>query len=89
MDFSYKDGSRTYRLTAELIYEDKDVERYKVWARKNTSKYIMLQNNRPFLKSKNLKDKRFNWKVLEGEITNRSALDKVIEILEFWIDPPG
>ena len=89
MDFSYKDGSRTYRLTVELIYEDKDVERYKGHARKNPGKYIMLQNNRPFLRSKNLKHKRFNWKVLEGEVTNRSALDKVIEILEFWIDPPS
>jgi len=74
-------------MTVELTYEDKAVERYKVHARNNAGKYIMLQNNRPFLRSKNLKYKRLNWKVLEGEIKNRSALDSVIEIIEFWINP--
>jgi hypothetical protein len=88
MDFSLKNGSRTYRMAVELVAEDAVMERYKVHARANPTKFIILQNNRPLIRGKNLKHKRIAWKVLEGEIKNRTAYDELIKILEFWIEPP-
>lgn len=88
MDFFLKNGYKTYRMTVELVSEDASFERYKIIAKNNPGKFIILQNNRPLIRGKNLKHKRLNWMVVEGEITNRTALEEVIKILEFWIEPP-
>ena len=88
MDFSLKQGSRFYKMTVEIIQKNESIELYKVYARGNTSNYIILQNNRPMIRERyKLKTKSLTWKVIEGEIKNRRALNEVIKILEFWIEP--
>ena len=88
MDFYLQNGYKIYFLTCEKVYEGESVERYKVFSKKNPSHYIILQNNRPLLRKKLLlQTKRLTWKVTEGEITNISAVNEVIKIIEDWIQP--
>jgi hypothetical protein len=86
-------GSRVYRLGCERIEKGKEFEKFRVYSRNNPHKKIVLQNNRPLIRTKlNLKTKRYSWKVIEGNITNKVALDKTIEIIEWYLelnpDPP-
>jgi hypothetical protein len=88
MDFTLQQGFTNYRMTVELIYTGDTVERYKVHARNNPDKYIILQNNRPLLRKKYfLQTKKLTWKCTEGTINNVTALNEVIKIIEDWIEP--
>lgn len=76
-------------MTVEVINKTDSIEQYKVSAKANPGNYIILQNNRPMIRERyKLKTKSLTWKVVKGEIKNRTALDEVIKILEFWIEPP-
>jgi hypothetical protein len=83
MNFFLKNGYKTYKMTVELVSEGASFERFKINAKNNSGKFLILQNNWPLIRGKNLKHKRLNWKVVKGEITNRTALDEDIKILEF------
>jgi hypothetical protein len=89
-----KFGSRTYRMICERIEKGKEFEKFRLYPRDNPHKKIILQSNRPLIRNKlNLKTKRYTWKVLEGEIKNQNAVDKVIEVIEWYLelnpDPPS
>jgi hypothetical protein len=80
-------GSRVYHLGCERIEKGKEIEKFRVYARNSPYKYIILQNNRPLVRTKlNLKTKRYSWKVIEGNINNKVALDKTIEIIEWYLE---
>lgn len=82
-------GSFYYSMICELIYEGESVERFKIWAKNNPDKFIVLQNNRPLIRKKYLlKTKRITWKVIQGSVTNIKALEDVIAMIEYKIDPP-
>jgi hypothetical protein len=88
MDFSLKQGSRNYKMTVELIHTGDSIERYKVQARDNPAKYIILENNRPLIRKRYLlQTKKLVWKVKEGNVGNITALNEVIRIIEDWIEP--
>ena len=82
-----KFGSRVYRMGCERIEKGKEFETFRVYARHDPNRKVLLQNNRPLLPDKlNLKNKRYTWKVLEGEIKNQNALDKTIEVIEWYLE---
>jgi hypothetical protein len=84
-----KSGSRRYHLIVEQVYIGDTVERYKVMAKDNQDKYIVLENNRPLIRKKYLlKKKALSWKVKIGSPNNVFALEEVIRQIEYNIDPP-
>jgi hypothetical protein len=82
-------GSAKYRLTVERIHLDKTFEQFKIYPDKDTSKFIVLQSNRPMIRGKRLKHKAIDWKVLEGEIKYRSSLEQAIKAIEQYLEPPA
>jgi hypothetical protein len=63
-------------MGCERIEKGKEFEKFRICARNRPYKYIVLQNNRPLIRPKlNLKTKRYSWKVTEGNITSKVALD--------------
>ena len=82
-----KFGSRVYRMGCERIEKGKEFEKFRLYPRNNPHKSVVLQNNRPLVREKlNLKNKRYTWKVIEGEIKNQNALDKTIEVIEWYLE---
>jgi hypothetical protein len=43
---------------------------------------IVLQSNRPLLRIKGLKNKRLDWKLIEGQMNNSHVLQAIILKLE-------
>jgi hypothetical protein len=80
--FSIRFDQHNIQLKADMIYRSDQVERIKVIG-KNRS--IILQNNRPLLKSKGLKLKRVDWKLVEGELHNSHVLESIIQKLEKYL----
>lgn len=76
-------------MIVEQIYIGESIERYKIMARDNPDKYIVLENNRPLLRKKYLlKKKALSWKVKIGSPTNTYALNDLISQIEYHIEPP-
>ena len=67
-----------YRYKVDCTEINAREEIYKLTARNKT---LILTNNRPFLKSKNLKHWKMKWEV-EGEIWNQYFLKLIIEAIE-------
>ena len=80
--FSIRFDQQNIQLKADMIYRSDQIERIKVIG-KNRS--IILQNNRPLLKSKGLKLKRIDWKLVEGELHNSHVLQSIIHKLEKYL----
>ena len=81
--FSVYVDNRYYRLIAELIYRSDQVERIRV---KGRDRSIVLQNNRPLFRSRGLKHRRPNWKLIEGTGSNAFALERIISALSSYLD---
>lgn len=81
--FSVYVDNRYYRLMAELIYRSDQVERIRV---KGRDRSIVLQNNRPLFRSRGLKHRRPNWKLIEGTGSNAFALERIISALSSYLD---
>lgn len=75
------DGKRI-RLRAEQVYLSDQVERYKVVAR---NKSLTFQSNRPLLRSKGLKNKKADWKIIDGQLHNTYILSEIIKALEAYL----
>jgi hypothetical protein len=77
--FIIRFDQKDLHLKAERIYLSEQVERIKVMG-KNRS--IVLQSNRPMLRLKGLKNKRLDWKLIEGQMNNSHVLQAIILKLE-------
>ncbi len=77
--FSITYDRKVIRLRARIIFLNDQTERIQVRAR---NKRITLQSNRPFLESKGLKQKRIDWKIIEGTISNSMVLEMIIRSVE-------
>ena len=75
---------RTYHMQVHLVYQGDSYEKFKV---KGGQRHIILQSNRPFLKSHHKKD-NIDWKLVEGDLSNSNpkdaadALAKITEAIE-------
>lgn len=77
--FIIRFDQKDLHLKAERVYLSEQVERIKVIG-KNRS--ILLQSNRPLLRLKGLKNKRLDWKLIEGQMNNSHVLQAIIAKLE-------
>ena len=77
--FSITYDRKMIRLKARIIFLNEQIERIQVQAR---NKHIILQSNRPFLESKGLKQKRIDWKITEGTISNSAVLQLIVRNVE-------
>lgn len=81
MTFSLKItyNSTIYTFQVESVQVSKELsksfERFKLSA---GNRVVILQSNRPMLQTKGLKHKPITWKVVEGEVKDNKALEKVI-----------
>jgi hypothetical protein len=50
---------------------------------------IVLSNNRPMLQGKGLKNFPLHWEVVEGEMKNKIALEKICEAILEEIENPN
>jgi hypothetical protein len=77
--FIIRFDQKDLHLKAERIYLSEQVERIKVIGRNRS---IVLQSNRPLLRLKGLKNKRLDWKLIEGQMNNSHVLQAIILKLE-------
>jgi hypothetical protein len=77
--FIIRFDQKDLHLKAERIYLSEQVERIKVMGRNRS---IVLQSNRPLLRLKGLKNKRLDWKLIEGQMNNSHVLQAIILKLE-------
>jgi hypothetical protein len=76
-------GYKKYHLNWELIHKDKHIERYKITPVANPDKYMIIENNRPFIREvKGLKKRRIDWKLVEGPNTSDRTLQSIIDQIE-------
>lgn len=66
-------------LIGEIIYSDKRSERIKVSGRNRS---IVIQSNRPLLLSKGLKNRRIDWKIIEGDMNSQFVFGLICEEIE-------
>ncbi len=64
---------------AKIIYSTTLIEIITVTGR---NRLLKFQSNRPLLLSKGLKNRRINWKLVDGILTNSHVLDTIIKSLE-------
>jgi hypothetical protein len=65
------------------VHKDKKVERYKVIPPANHDKYMIIENNRPFIREvKGLKKRRIDWKLAEGPNISDRTLQAIINQIE-------
>jgi hypothetical protein len=69
----------SYRLSGEVIYESDQIQRVRVSGRNRS---IVLQNNRPLLLARGLKNKRVHWSLIEGQVNNAYFLSKLLDELD-------
>ena len=78
-------------MICERTWKDGNVEEYSIRSLTNGHLDIKIQNNRPYLRDKlKLKNKRLTWKLIKGAVTNVTALNDVIRMIEEKIEkePP-
>jgi hypothetical protein len=76
-------GYKKYHLNWEMIHKDKNIERYKVTPMVNPDKYLLIENNRPFIREvKALKKRRIDWKLVEGPRVSDRTLQSIIDQIE-------
>jgi hypothetical protein len=76
------DGKLT-RLQVDLIHSEEFIEHFKVSAR---NKSFVLQTNRLLFKSKGLKFRKGQWKIINGNMHNTNALEKIIKEIEKYLE---
>lgn len=84
--FTIRFDQRDIRLLAKQVYLSDQIERIAVSGRNRT---IILQSNRPLLRSKGLKNKRLDWKLIEGSMNNSHVLQTIILKLERILKTAG
>ena len=74
-----KHERKSIRLLIEKISASREQEKYRVVAR---NQWFVLQNNRPLLEHKGLKNFPITWKVIEGGYNNQYLLDQITKAIE-------
>lgn len=78
---------KTYYLTISLESSNDRSEVYRVASVRKPHQYILVENNRPFIRvQKKLKTRRIDWKVIEGRHWNVAALAKLYAAIEAKIE---
>lgn len=77
---------KSVKIDAEIVYSSTQIERIKLTI---DTHEMIVENNRPFLLSKNLNKKHYQWKVREGRINNASAFDLMIQCMEAYLRDIG
>ena len=67
---------RLLKLIVDRVYLSSRIERIKVSGR---NRAIVLEGNRPLLRSKGLKHRRIDWRLIEGSLRSLSLHDSIIE----------
>lgn len=67
------------RLKAKIIYSTPLIEIITVTGRNRS---LTFQSNRPLLLAKGLKQRRINWKLVDGTLSNSHLLSAILKSLE-------
>jgi hypothetical protein len=78
-----KYDGRFIRLTVEQLLLDQRVERYKVHASNGS---IVIESNRPLLRTKGLKHKPPQWKPIETNNLSSFVLEKIYLAIQDHVD---
>jgi hypothetical protein len=74
-----------YRLwVIQLAIDDRE-ERYKVIAK---NKSLVLSSNRPTFRTRGLKHRKPDWKLVDGKVETVSGLEAIIEAIMNHLEPP-
>lgn len=73
---------KKYRYPVEYISVDKRTERFKVVAKNKT---LIIESNRPFWRSKGLRQHRYELKIIDGDVWNKSFEEKIFEQIEVLV----
>lgn len=76
-----KHERKSIRLLVEKIFFSTEQEQYKVIARNQS---FVLQSNRPFLKTKGLKNFPISWEVIKGGYNNKYILDQITQAIVWY-----
>lgn len=74
--------NRYVRVKVERTYQSDQIERFKVIARDRT---LVLQNNRPLLRTNGMKHRKPDWKMVQGELLNLTFLQSLIFTINRYI----
>ena len=74
---------RAIRFKAVLVASNEQIEHYRIVGRNRS---IVVEGNRPLLRSKGLKHRRIQWKLKEGTMSNSHLFENIIKKLEEYID---
>lgn len=70
---------KTIRLKAEVLHRSDQIELIRVSGRNRS---IKLRSNRPLLRARGLKNKRIEWKLIEGTMNNAYILESILRELD-------
>jgi hypothetical protein len=70
---------RDYVLRVEKIKITRDIEEYKVSGK---NRFIILQTDAPFIRSRALKYKSVSWKIVDGNPPQSGFLQGIIKAIE-------
>lgn len=79
-DIEVKLKYKIYKVSAEIIETTERKEKIKITGYWNRS--IVLENNRNFFVAKNLKHRKWDWKVIEGNVRSASFVEELVKELE-------
>ncbi len=82
--FNIQEGAKNLALKAEDIYTTHQIEGIRVTGNGIS---IVLQNNRPLLEAIELKQP-LTWKLMEGELSDSSLLEKIKKEVETYLTNP-
>ncbi|MBK5271909.1 MAG: hypothetical protein JJE22_12930, partial [Bacteroidia bacterium] len=74
---------RYIRLIAEQIYLSDQLEKYRVTAKNKT---LTFQSNSPLLRTRGLKYKKPDWKIIEGNLDNSYLTGEIISQIQIYIE---
>ncbi len=77
------------RLSCTCLHKSMWNEQWEVKARNKT---LVFETNRPVIEKRGLKNWRWDWVLLRGELTNIKVRNDITLAMEFYlkkIDPPG
>jgi hypothetical protein len=70
---------KSYTYEVEQIEKTNAIEKYKVFAANGS---IVLQNNWPVLRARNLKHRRPTWRLIEGQLKYRTFTEQIVSAIE-------
>ena len=71
---------KRFQMQVKRVYQSEQVERYEISA---GGKTITVRNNRPFVKNKR---KKPDWKLEEGEVSDKQSLAMTLFEIEKYLD---